>query len=133
MMAAVLRLPLINHSTESSGKPLTSISSIKRLKRIRQMISPRSPLKSNTPIQRMNPVSRLLISLQEPCIIITGLMTIRSPVSSMKRSRWRLIISKVHRNELVNPSLLRPIHLRVASSFSGRTYSLMYTPEFVVF
>lgn len=87
----------------------------------------RSPLKSNTSIQRMNPVSRPPISLQEPCIIITGPMTIRSPVSSMKRSRWHLIISKVRRNELVNPSLLCPIHLKVASSFSGRTYSLMYT------
>ncbi len=63
----------------------------------------------------------------KPCIIIPELMTTCSLLSSIKRSRWHLIISKVCRNELVNPSLLCPIHLRVPSSVSGRTYSLRYT------
>jgi hypothetical protein len=81
--------------------------------------------KSNMQIQRTSPVSRPPISLQEPFIIITGRMTIHSLASSRERSPSRLIISKVRRNEKVNPSLLCPIHLRVASSVSGRTYSLI--------
>jgi hypothetical protein len=76
-----------------------SISFTKHLKRTREMIWQKSPSKSTTLIQGMNPVSRLPISLLEHCIIITGPMTIHSPVLSIKRLPWHLIISKARRNE----------------------------------